>query len=131
MNILKAFQKKQQPLKEYNPIVPSGLIAQTELGYFYIKGNKKFKFISERAVISWGLPVIKTIDKQLNKLVLTGTLGFRDGTLIKDISDGKIYLISDSKKRHIVDPDVLEWLNGEVIVIGQKELFVHDEGEDL
>ncbi len=131
MNILKVFQKKQQPLKEYSPIVPSGLIAHTESGYFYIKGNKKFKFISERSVASWGLPIIKTIDKQLNKLVLTGTLGFRDGTLVKDISDGKIYLISDSKKRHIVEPDVLEWLNSEIIEIGQKELFVHDEGEDL
>ena len=131
MNILKVFQKKQQPLKEYSPIVPSGLIAHTESVYFYIKGNKKFKFISERSVASWGLPIIKTIDKQLNKLVLTGTLGFRDGTLVKDISDGKIYLISDSKKRHIVEPDVLEWLNSEIIEIGQKELFVHDEGEDL
>ena len=131
MNILKVFQKKQQPLKEYSPIVPSGLIAHTESGYFYINGNKKFKFISERSVASWGLPIIKTIDKQLNKLVLTGTLGFRDGTLVKDISDGKIYLISDSKKRHIVEPDVLEWLNSEIIEIGQKELFVHDEGEDL
>jgi len=130
MNILKAFQKQSTP-KNHNPIVPSGLIAYTEKGYFYIKGNKKFKFVSKRAMLSWALPVIKTNDQSLSKLITTGTLGFRDGTLIKDISDGKIYLISDSKRRHIVDPDVLEWLNTDIIQASQKEVLVHIEGETL
>ena len=61
----------------------------------------------------------------------SGILGFRDGSLIHDISDGRIYLISDSKRRHIVDPDVLEWLDSEIIKVGQKEIFVHPEGEKL
>jgi len=60
-----------------------------------------------------------------------GTLGFRDGTLIKDISDGKIYLISDSKRRHIIDPAVLNWLDTEMIRAGQKEVLIHEEGEPL
>jgi len=51
--------------------------------------------------------------------------------LIHDISDGRIYLVSDSKRRHIVDPDVLEWLDSEIIKVGQKEIFVHPEGEKL
>jgi len=132
MNILTAFQKKQTKLKNnYNPIVPSGLIAHTESGYFYIKSEKKFKFISDKAMKSWCLPIVETVDQKLNKLIIAGTLGFRDGTLIKDFSDGKIYLVSDSKRRHITDPDVLEWLNGEIIEVGQKEIFVHDEGEQL
>jgi len=132
MNILTAFQKKQTKLKNnYNPIVPSGLIAHTESGYFYIKSGKKFKFISDKAMKSWCLPIVETVDQKLNKLIIAGTLGFRDGTLIKDFSDGKIYLVSDSKRRHITDPDVLEWLNGEIIEVGQKEIFVHDEGEQL
>ena len=130
MNILKAFQKKQD-FKNYNPLVPSGLIANTEKGYFYIKGGKKFKFVSERAMLSWSLPIVKTNDKVLNKLILAGTLGFRDGTLVKDISDGKIYLISDSKRRHILNPDVLEWMNTDIVKAGQKEILVHEEGEPI
>ena len=130
MNILKKFQTKT-PSKIYNPVVPSGLIAHTDKGYFYIKGEKKFRFISERAMHTWSLPIIKTNDNMLNKLVTAGTLGFRDGTLVQDISDGKMYLISDSKRRHILDPDVLEWMNTEVIKAGQKEILVHTEGEPL
>lgn len=133
MNILKAFHKKQQAqqIKNYAPIVPSGLIAHTESGYFYIKDNKKFTFVSDRAMLSWNLPIIKTKDSIMSSKIKSGILGFRDGTLVKDISDGKIYLISNSKRRHVVDPDVLEWLNTDIIQIGQKELFVHSEGEKL
>ena len=132
MNILKAFQKSQtKPQHNYNPVVPSGLIAHTESGYFYIKAGKKFRFISDKAMQSWTLPVIKTLDAKLNKLILAGTLGFRDGTLIKDFSDGKIYLVSDAKRRHVTDPDVLKWLDVEIIEVGQKEIFIHDEGEQL
>ena len=130
MNILKAFQT-QKTVKSYSPVVPSGLIAYTEKGYFYINGLKKFKFVSERAMLSWNLPVIPTTDDKLNNFKLFGTLGFRDGTLIKDISDGKIYLVSDSKRRHVVDPDVLEWLRTDIIRAAQKEVLIHEEGDPL
>jgi len=130
MNILKKFQTKT-PNKIYNPVVPSGLIAHTEKGYFYIKGGKKFKFVSERAMLSWNLPVVKTNEGMLSKLMTAGTLGFRDGSLVQDISDGKIYLISDSKSRHIVNPDVLEWIEADILKAGQKEILVHEEGEPL
>ena len=131
MNFLNKIFKKNPQNKIYNPIVPSGLIAQTEKGYFYIKGNKKFKFVSERAMLSWCLPTVKTNDQLLAKLILAGTLGFRDGSLVKDVSDGKMYLISDSKRRHIINPDVLEWINTDMIGAGQKEILIHEEGENL
>ena len=132
MNILKAFQKSPtKPLQTHNPVVPSGLIAHTQNGYYYIKGSKRFKFVSDRAMKSWVLPVIKTTEDKISKFAISGTLGFRDGTLIQDVSDGKIYLISDSKRRHVVEPDVLEWLDSEIIKAGQKEIFVHAEGENL
>ena len=133
MNILKVFQKKQiaKPIKSTASYIPSGLIAHTDNGYFYIKGSKRFSFISERAMLSWNLPIIETIDSVVSTYPRSGILGFRDGTLIKDISDGKIYLISDSKRRHIVDPDVLGWFSNEIVTVGQKEIFVHSEGEKL
>lgn len=125
------FFKKEKTNIQYNPVVPSGLIAHTEKGYFYIKGKKRFKFVSDRAMNSWQLPIVKTLEAMIIGYPVNGVLGFRDGTLVKDISDGKIYLISDSKRRHIIDPDVLEWMNTEIIHIGQKELFVHPEGDKL
>lgn len=131
MNILNRFKQKQKQNKSYNPVVPSGLIAHTEKGYFYIKGSKRFKFVSDRAMLSWELPIVETIEAIMIQFALNGLLGFRDGSLVKDVSDGKIYLISDSKRRHIVDPDVLEWIGSEVILAGQKEIFVHAEGEKL
>lgn len=122
---------KKNTIKQHNPLVPSGLIANTESGYFYIKSGKKFKFISERAMRSWNLKIISTKDYVISSYKVGGILGFRDGTLVQDISDGKIYLISDSKRRHVIDPDVLEWLDSEIVKIGQKELFVHPEGDKL
>lgn len=123
--------KKEKPQVQHNPTVPSGLIAHTEKGYFYVKGKKRFKFVSDRAMNSWQLPAIKTVEAMMVNYPVNGVLGFRDGTLVKDVSDGKIYLISDSKRRHVIDPDVLEWMGTEVLTIGQKELFVHPEGDKL
>jgi hypothetical protein len=127
---MRLFQK-QKASKAVSHLVPSGLIAHTEKGYFYIKNKKKFKFVSDKAMKSWGLPVIETKESHLAAFTLFGTLGFRDGTLVKDISDGKIYLISDSKARHITDPVVLEWFDTEVVNISNKEILSHEEGEDL
>lgn len=129
--MIKFTKNKNKSNKLYTPIVPSGLIACTEKGYFYIKGNKRFKFVSDKAMRSWSLPIVNTTEAMLVNFSTSGVLGFRDGSLIHDISDGRMYLISDSKRRHIVDPDVLEWLDSEIIKVGQKEIFVHSEGEKL
>ena len=132
MNILKAFQKKsQQPIKSFTPNVPSGLIAQTEKGYYYIKGKKRFKLVSERAMETWNLPVINTKEEKMAGIPIMGILGLRDGTIAKDISDGKIYLISDSKRRHITNPDVLIWMNSSIIDVSQKDISVHVEGDPI
>ena len=132
MNILNLLKKKQpQNNKSFNPIVPSGLIAKTENGYFYIKGKKRFKFVSERAMDTWHLPIIKTKEAMLAGITQMGILGLRDGTIAKDISDGKIYLISDNKKRHITNPDVLIWINSSIIDVSQKDILVHTDGDPL
>jgi len=131
MNILKAFQKKSVKQIKDASFIPSGLIGLNAGNFYYVKGNKRFKFVSERAMKSWCLPVLKIDAAFLNKLTSGGTLGFRDGSLVKDISDGKIYLISDSKRRHVVDPDILEWIDTEIISAGQKEILVHTEGEPI
>jgi len=65
---------------------------------------------------------------------LAGKLGFRDGTLIKNIADGKMYLISQNKRRQIVDPDTFNkyGLNrSEVIEVSDSETNMHDVGENI
>lgn len=128
---MKLRSRKKRIEDTFDVIVPSGLIANTEKGFYYVKSGKRFKFISERAKDSWSLNSIRTTEKALGSLPVSGLLGFRDGSLLKDISDGKIYLISDNKRRHIVDPDVLLWLNFGVIEVGEKEISFHQLGEKL
>jgi hypothetical protein len=65
---------------------------------------------------------------------MVGKLGFRDGTLIKNIADGKMYLISQNKKRHIVDPDSFDryGLNRKsVIEVSEAEANMHTTGDSL
>ena len=126
-----SYFKEVPPTIVYSSIVPSGLIAHTEKGYFYVKGKKRFKFVSERAMNTWSLPVINIKEQYLAGITVMGSLGLRDGTLAKDISDGKIYLISDNKRRHITNPDVLIWMNSSIIEVSQKDILAHEEGDPL
>ena len=117
-----------------NPRVPSGLIAKTEKGYFLVKGLKRFRFVSDRARDSWNIKIIETSEHTLSDIKISGMVGFRDGTLIRDISNHKLYLISDNKKRHIVDPDVLQSLNfikNDIVLVSHKEATTHQDGELL
>jgi hypothetical protein len=114
-----------------NPTVPGGLIARTEKGDFFVKGDKRFKFISNRARDSWKLKIIETDELAMQSIKIAGVIGFRDGTLIRDISSHKIYLISDYKKRHVVAPDIFKSLGyrmSDVILVSSKEAGVHQEG---
>jgi len=70
----------------------------------------------------------------LSGIKLVGKLGFRDGTLIKNIADGKMYLVSQNKLRHIVDPDIfikygLDRSN--LIEVSEAEIKAHDIGDIL
>lgn len=116
------------------PFVPSGLIAKTEKGFFYVKGNKRYKIVSQRACNSWDLKIINTSESLIKNIQVSGILGFRDGTLIRDVSNQKVYLISDNKKRNISDPDffkVFNYKKDDIILISAKEAGCHKEGEPI
>lgn len=119
---------------KYTPRVPSGMIAKTEKGYFYVKGEKRFKFISDRARESWNLRVVPTSEIAMNDVKVVGIVGFRDGTLIRDVSNGKIYLIVDNRKSLIIDPDDLKSLGfkkQDAILVSKREADFQKEGESL
>lgn len=123
-----------QRRKTTSPTVPGGLIAHTEKGYFLVKGTKRFKFVSDRARKSWALRIVETDELAMQSVKVAGVVGFRDGTLIRDISSHKIYLISDYKKRLVTSPDVLSELGfkkSDAVLVSAKEAAMHQDGENL
>lgn len=129
------FKKKIQTKTVIDPIVfPSGIAVKTEKATYWIKDGKRFRLISDRAADSWAFTTVKATEQAVSIMKISGKLGFRDGTLIKNIADGKMYLISQNKRRHIVDPDSFDRYGldrSKLIEVSELEAAAHDLGENL
>lgn len=131
------FQKRpqhQQPLPSKPIDYPTGLAVETESEVFFIKGNTKFKYYSQRVFKSWNLVPAKGTSLSVSRFTYGGVLGFRDGTLINNIADGKIYLVSGNKRRHIQSPDVFGRYGldeSKIIRVSAEETNLQEEGEPL
>ena len=115
---------------------PVGSFVKTEAGYFYISSNtKRMRFISKRVLDSWNPPrVILTSETALSKYRVVSKMKFRSGSLIHNLGDGKIYLISENKRRQITNPDVLTQIGGtlkDVISVSTEEINLHEIGDEL
>jgi len=127
-------RKNQTPILTNPTILPSGLSVKTDSGVYWIKDGKRFKLISDRAAKSWCFPTVLATDQAIAGMKLVGKLGFRDGTLIKNIADGRIYLISQNKRRHIVSPDSFNKYGldrSSIVEVSESETNMHDLGENL
>ena len=134
--MLKIKQKKNtQSILITSPTdFPSGIAVKTDKGAYWIKDGKRYKLISKRAEESWSFTTVNATESALSLIKQSGKLGFRDGALIKNIADGKIYLISQNKKRHIVDPDsfIKYGLDrSKTIEVSEAESNAHELGENL
>lgn len=128
------FKNTQNQLITLPTNFPSGIAVKTNKATYWIKDGKRYKLISDRAAKSWMFTTAKATEEALSLIKLVGKLGFRDGTLIKDISNGKMYLVSQNKKRHIVSPDVFNKYGldrSKVIEVSEAESNIHEIGEDL
>jgi hypothetical protein len=129
------FKKKQPAQIVTSPTqFPSGLAVKTDKGTYWIKDGKRFKLISDRAAKSWSFATVNAVEAAVSGMKLVGKLGFRDGTLIKNIADGKMYLVSQNKRRHIIDPDsfIKYGLDrSTVIEVSQAEIDMQELGENL
>ena len=127
--------KKRQVATITNPtLIPSGLAVKTDKAIYWVKDGKRYKLISDRAADSWCFTTVNATEQAVSGMKLVGKLGFRDGTLIKNIADGKMYLISQNKKRHIVDPDSFDKYGLDrksVLEVSESEANMHDIGENL
>jgi len=128
---------RKPPQKQVNPAINKikpidGLMITDGENYWFIKGGKRVKCFSYRSFKSWSLDAILATPQACKTIPLAGTLGFRDGSLIKDVVSGKIYLVSGSKVRLITNPDTLDILGRDkVIEVSSDEIKIHIEGEPL
>ncbi len=111
--------------------VPDGTFVVTESNIYFIKGGKKFKCYSQRSFKTWNAEAVHASEANIAHFRTGGTLGFRDGTLIKDLSDGRMYVIAGSKRRHVTNPDWLDIYRIGIVVVSHDEVLLHQEGEEL
>ena len=132
--------KKKQAKNIQIPLItsptdfPSGIAVKTENSTYWIKDGKRFRLISDRAEKSWDFITVMALESSLVNIKKAGVLGFRDGTLIKNIADGKMYLVSQNKRRHITTPDVFDKYGLDrfkIIEVSSKEAEMHELGESL
>jgi hypothetical protein len=125
--------KKKSKNTRLDLIPPSGLFVRTPaMKIFFSKAGGLFE-VSEIHFPSWNAEALPVLPLALKDLPIKGKLGFRDGTLVKDFVGGRIYLISDSKKRLIADPGALAQLGGEqsVITVPSWAIELHMDGEEI
>lgn len=114
---------------------PSGTCIKTPSGYWYILGGKRYRIITERILRSWSFPrIAQGYETNIGRYKPAGKLGFRNNSLLYNLSNGKIYLVVDNKLRHVTNPDRLSEIGAsfdEAIIVSTAELKLHQEGESL
>ena len=131
---MKLFKSTKNNLITSPTNFPSGIAVKTDKATYWIKDGKRYKLISDRAADSWTFTTVNATETALSNIKLVGKLGFRDGTLIKNIADGKMYLISQNKKRHIVNPDSFDQYGLDrrlVVEVSEAEANMHNLGDNL
>lgn len=118
------------------PIVyPHGTAVKTERGYFLIRSGKRYHLPTDRIVLSWSFPrIVETSEAAVAAYKVVAKLGFRDGSLIHNISDGRIYLVSNNERRTIKSPDALTRIGAsrsQPTLVSEYEAQLQRLGEDL
>lgn len=130
------FRRKTEspPIPSSKTDYPYGLFVCTENGFFLIRDKARLRVPTIRVMSSWSATSVSSSEAAVKHLPITGRIGFRDGALIQDFSNGKTYLISKNKKRQIMNPDVYDrfLLNKNLlIVVSHEEANLHEDGEVL
>lgn len=130
------FKKKIQQLPTDSVVYPVGSTVRTESGIYYIKSNTiRMRIPTERVAQSWRFHrIISSNEVALKKYKIMGKMGFRSGSLIYNVADGKIYLVSENKLRHVTSPEALERIGAvfnDAFTVSNDETKLHQIGEDL
>lgn len=113
---------------------PDGLAIETADASYLIKNGKRYRFFSTRCRESWSLETIQAAPEAVSGFKHGGVLGFRDGSLIMNFADGKIYLISQSKRRQVMSRDALVRYGLDsrgITEVSDDEANIHEDGEPI
>lgn len=129
-------KRQQQRSLASNPTnYPNGVCLETENGFYLLRNDKRYRIPTQRILDSWGFPLsVETTEAAVAHYRIVAKLGFRDGSLIYNVADGKMYLISQNKKRHIVSPDALELLgisSADAVKVSDFEVNLQEMGDTI
>ena len=115
---------------------PVGTFVESEKGWFLIaKGNKRYYIATNRCLDSWSPQrVVRTTEAALKHYRIAAKLKFRNGSLLVNVADGKVYLIVDGERRQLTSPEAYAKIGavyGGGIRVSDKEINMHKEGETL
>lgn len=131
-------RKSQTPLLPSSPVdYPAGIFVHTEQGYFYIASpTKRYRCITERVVKSWSPRIVETTEAACAKFKVVAKLKFRNGSLLMDVTDGRVYFISEGRRRLLTSPEA--WTKVGAVhgytwptKVSQTEILLHEEGDPI
>lgn len=135
------WKRKKSQTERHIPLTPTeypaGIVVRTFMASYLInKDGKRYKIPTNRILESWNFPlIVDTSEEALRKYPVAVTkLGFRDGSLLNNIADGKLYLVSGSKLRHVTSPEILDRLGvtrDDALVVSDAEIKIMKFGEEL
>jgi hypothetical protein len=134
--IFKRNKEETRKLPDRPLVYPIGSAIKTENGWYYIKSVSVRMRIPTQAILnSWNFHrIITSNELSLKNYKIMGKLGFRQGSLLYNIADGKIYLVEDNKLRHIQSPEALELIGAgkdEAVTVSDAEIKYHEIGLPL
>jgi len=110
----------------------------SEKGYFFIAGeDRRIRLTTKRVLDSWAPQrVIETTESALAGYRVSSKMKFRNGSLIYSMADGKLYFISDGKRRLVTSPEAAERIGApggrrDAVCVSEAEILLHPEGEPL
>ena len=117
---------------------PTGIAVRTEKGVYRIHSDgKRYRITTQRILDSWNFPIIADASEaslaKYHPLAVT-KVGFRDGSLLNNIADGRLYLVSAGRLRHVTDPDVLTRMGINHLmatVVSEAEINLMKQGESI
>lgn len=120
---------------------PPGVFVETEKGYFYIAApGKRFRCVTKRVLDSWAPPrVALSSEAACANFKITAKLKFRNGSLLQSVGDGRLWYISEGKRRHLQSPEAWDKIGAvdtassyrTTIRVSTAEIELHEEGEPL
>lgn len=129
------FKRTKRSLPTDPTVYPNGVCLETEKGFYLLRDNKRYRVPTQRILESWSFPlIVKTTEAAVAKYRVVAKLGFRDGSLIHNLSDGKMYLISQNKRRQFVSPEALEELGvsyNDFTTVSNYEVNLQEVGQEL